>query len=101
MWVFFPFCPLFSLRAFLLLGDNAPHKIRQPRCCREYGKWYSVWQDDASDPTGYRLLKALPERPVADELDDIYNVANGLEDENPSSDFLDSIAKFVRDFGRL
>lgn len=60
-----------------------------------------MWQDDASDPTGYRLLKVLSERPVADELDNIYDVANGLEDENSSSDFMDSIAKFVRDFGRL
>lgn len=75
--------------------------MRQPRWPREYGKWYSVWQDDASDPTGYRLLKVLPERPVADDLDNIYSVANGLEDENTSSDFMGSVAKFVRDFGRL
>ncbi|CAM9632036.1 unnamed protein product [Ascophyllum nodosum] len=68
---------------------------------REHGKWYSVWQDDADDPTGYRLLKAVPERPVGDELDEIYDVANGLEEENSSPDFLDSVAKFVRDFKRL
>lgn len=80
-------------------------RTRIPLCSfsfdREYGKRYTVWQNDADDPSGYRLLKAVSERPVGEALDDIYDVANGLADEDSSPDFLDSVAKFVRDFGRL
>eukprot|EP00752_Nemacystus_decipiens_P010374 g9244.t1 len=68
---------------------------------KEHGKRYTVWQDDADDPSGYRLLKAVSERPVGEALDDIYNIANGLADEDSTPEFLDSVAKFVRDFGRL
>ncbi|CAN0411208.1 unnamed protein product, partial [Ectocarpus fasciculatus] len=68
---------------------------------KEHGKRYTVWQDDPDDPSGYRLLKAVSERPVGEALDDIYDVANGLADEDSTPEFLDSVAKFVRDFGRL
>lgn len=60
-----------------------------------------MWQDDADDPSGYRLLKAVSERPVGEALDDIYNIANGLAEEGSTPEFLDTVAKFVRDFGRL
>lgn len=60
-----------------------------------------MWQDDPDDPSGYRLLKAVSERPVGEALDDIYDVANGLADEDSAPEFLDAVAKFVRDFGRL
>lgn len=65
---------------------------------REHGKWYTVWQDDPEDPTGYRLLKTTTERPVGETLDDIYNIANGLQGEDEAPEFLGSLAKFVRDF---
>lgn len=68
---------------------------------REHGKRYSVWQDDANEPTGYRLLKSVSERPGGDALDEIYSVANGLTEEESTPEFLNSVAKFVRDFGRL
>lgn len=74
---------------------------RNEICNREHGKRYTVWQDDADDPSGYRLLKAVSERPVGEALDDIYDVANGLADEDSTPEFLDTVAKFVRDFGRL
>lgn len=72
-----------------------------PPLHREYGKRYTVWQDDANDPSGYRLLKAVSERPLGEALDDIYNIANGLADEESTPEFLNSVAKFVRDFGRM
>lgn len=68
---------------------------------REHGKRYTVWQDDANDPSGYRLLKAVSERPLGEALDDIYNIANGLDEEESAPEFLNSVAKFVRDFGRM
>ena len=60
-----------------------------------------MWQDDANDPSGYRLLKAVSERPLGETLDDIYDVANGLDEEDSTPEFLNSVAKFVRDFGRM
>ncbi|CAM9713639.1 unnamed protein product [Laminaria digitata] len=68
---------------------------------KEHGKRYTVWQDDANDPSGYRLLKAVSERPLGEALDDIYNIANGLDEEESTPEFLNSVAKFVRDFGRM
>lgn len=68
---------------------------------REHGKRYTVWQDDSNEPTGYRLLKTVAERPVGEALDDIYNIANGLQEEDATPDFLNTVAKFVRDFGNL
>lgn len=68
---------------------------------REHGKKYTVWQDDSDDPTGYRLLKTVTKRPVGEALDDIYNIANGLQAEDETPEFLNTVAKFVRDFGTL
>ncbi|CAM9947550.1 unnamed protein product, partial [Discosporangium mesarthrocarpum] len=68
---------------------------------REHGKEYSVWQDDPEDPTGYRLLDSVREKPVGEVLDKIYLAGNGLEEESSGPMFLDGVADFVREFGRL
>lgn len=68
---------------------------------REHGKWYTVWQDDPEDPSGYRFLKTVATRPSGEDLNDIYNIANGLQDEDDAPEFLGSMAKFIRDFGAM
>lgn len=68
---------------------------------REHGKRYSVWQDDPQVPTGYRLLQTVAEKPSFDTLESIYNVANGVQEEDQPPEFLDSLAKFVRDLGAM
>ncbi|CAM9225651.1 unnamed protein product [Choristocarpus tenellus] len=67
----------------------------------EYGKKYSVWQDEPKNPTGYRLLKSVRQRPLGEVLDDIYLESNSDDEPGATPKFLDSVAGFVRDFGRL
>jgi hypothetical protein len=68
--------------------------------CR-YGKSYSVWQEDDSVESGYRLLRNTDAKPNFEELEEIYDEENGLATPSDTPAFLNAFADFVRDFGRL
>ncbi|CAM9885841.1 unnamed protein product, partial [Phaeothamnion confervicola] len=68
---------------------------------RFHGRRYSIWQEDAAAAGGFRCIRSTEERPSGPDLEDIYDIENGLATEQSTPKFLDGIADFVRDFGRL
>jgi len=68
---------------------------------RTWPNAYSVWQEDADSEGGYKLIKTLPYLPANPEVEDIYDIANGLMDERESGGVLDQLGDFMQGMMRL
>lgn len=62
---------------------------------------YSVWQEDENSEGGYKLIKTLPYLPSNPDVEDIYDVANGLMKEKEGGGLLDQFGDFVQGMTRL
>lgn len=67
-------------------------------------KWpdaFSVYQEDAIQPGGYKLIKIMDRLPSNPEVEDIYDIANGNMKEKQSGGLLDQFGDFVNGMMRL
>jgi len=62
---------------------------------------HSVWQEDDDAVGGYKLIKSQNYLPSNPEVEDIYDIANGLMDERQSIGVLDQLGDFVNGMMRL
>lgn len=69
---------------------------------RVWPQLFSVWQEDANESTGYRLIKAMDRLPSNPEVEDIYDIENG-DMRAPSEGFglLNALGDFVNGMTRL
>lgn len=68
---------------------------------RQYPQEYSVWQEDENADGGYRLIKTLDRLPSNPEVEDIYDIENGIQQERAGGGFLDALGDFVNGMTRL
>jgi Domain of unknown function (DUF1995) len=68
---------------------------------RQYPNQYSVYQEDANVNGGYRLIETLSYLPSNPEVEDIYDMANGIRDKPKSGGILDQFGDFVQGMMRL
>ena len=68
---------------------------------RQWPNAYSVWQEDADAEGGYRLIKTLDRLPSNPEVEDIYDIENGMMEERKSGGVLDQFGDFVQGMMRL
>mmetsp|Transcript_14179 Transcript_14179/g.21920 ORF Transcript_14179/g.21920 Transcript_14179/m.21920 type:complete len:391 (+) Transcript_14179:60-1232(+) len=69
---------------------------------RVWPQLFTVWQEDAEESTGYRLIKAMDRLPSNPEVEDIYDIENG-EMSAPGEGFglLNALGDFVNGMTRL
>jgi len=69
---------------------------------RSWPKDFGVWQEDEGSEGGYRLIKALGAVPSNPEVEDIYDIENGLQDA-PKEGFglLNAIGDFAQGMMRM
>ncbi|KAL3932177.1 MAG: hypothetical protein SGBAC_010972 [Bacillariaceae sp.] len=68
---------------------------------RTWPNAYTVWQEDENSEGGYKLIKQLPYLPANPEVEDIYDIANGLMDEREGGGVLDQLGDFMQGMMRL
>lgn len=68
---------------------------------RVWPRDFSVWQEDENADGGYRLIRTLPQLPSNPEVEDIYDIENGIMDEKKSGGILDQFGDFVNGMMRL
>ena len=68
---------------------------------RRFPEAFSVWQEDENTNGGYRLIKTLDRLPSNPEVEDIYDVENGIQTEKQSGGLLDQLGDFVNGMTRL
>lgn len=68
---------------------------------RVWPRDFSVWQEDENADGGYRLIKTLQQLPSNPEVEDIYDIENGLRSEKEGGGFLDQFGDFVNGMMRL
>jgi Domain of unknown function (DUF1995) len=68
---------------------------------RVWPREFSVWQEDENEDGGYRLIRTLPKLPSNPEVEDIYDVENGLMDKKKTGGVLDQLGDFVNGMMRL
>ena len=69
---------------------------------RVWPREFSVWQEDEDAEAGYRLIRTLPTLPSNPEVEDIYDIENGLKDEKKGGGgFLDQLGDFVNGMTKL
>ena len=76
---------------------------------RQWPQKYSVWQEDATAPGGYKLLQALNTLPSNPEVEDIYDLAAAEDNNNESGgqgggrggNVLDQLGDFMQGMMRL
>jgi len=68
---------------------------------RVWPRDFSVWQEDENADGGYKLIKALQQLPSNPEVEDIYDIENGLMQEKKSGGVLDQFGDFVNGMMRL
>lgn len=68
---------------------------------RKYPDSFSVYQEDANVEGGYRLIKLLEYLPSNPEVEDIYDIENGLKSERESGGILDQFGDFVNGMMKL
>jgi hypothetical protein len=69
---------------------------------RQWPDAFSVYQEDPSIlDGGYRLIKVMNRLPSNPEVEDIYDIENGLQDAKPSGGILDQFGDFVNGMMRL
>jgi hypothetical protein len=62
---------------------------------------YSVWQEDENASGGYRLIQTQPTLPTNPEVEDIYDIENGLMNEKKGGGPLDQLGDFVNGMMKL
>uniref|UniRef100_A0A7S2PCV2 DUF1995 domain-containing protein n=1 Tax=Leptocylindrus danicus TaxID=163516 RepID=A0A7S2PCV2_9STRA len=63
---------------------------------------FSVWQEDENSDGGYRLIKSLDNLPSNPEVEDIYDIENGLMNApKDGPGFLNALGDFVNGMTRL
>jgi hypothetical protein len=69
---------------------------------RLWPRTFSVWQEDEGADGGYRLIASLDRLPSNPEVEDIYDVENGLaQGKGAGGGFLDQFGDFVNGMMRL
>ena len=71
---------------------------------RLYPGQFTVWQEDANEDDGYRMIKSMERLPSNPEVEDIYDIENGdMNDPEKSQGFgiLNAIGDFVNGMTRL
>jgi Domain of unknown function (DUF1995) len=68
---------------------------------RVWPREFSVWQEDENQDGGYRLIRTLPKLPSNPEVEDIYDIENGLMDKKKTGGVLDQLGDFVNGMMRL
>jgi hypothetical protein len=68
---------------------------------RVWPQAFSVWQEDETAAGGYKLLQALDRLPSNPEVEDIYDIGNGLQDAKKGGGPLDQLGDFVNGMMRL
>mmetsp|Transcript_19458 Transcript_19458/g.36424 ORF Transcript_19458/g.36424 Transcript_19458/m.36424 type:complete len:346 (-) Transcript_19458:251-1288(-) len=71
---------------------------------RLWPRQFTVWQEDADEADGYRMIKSMDRLPSNPEVEDIYDIENGLMNDpeaNKGFGFLDSLGDFVNGMTRL
>ena len=68
---------------------------------RSWPNAYSVWQEDEDADGGYRLIRTQGTLPSNPEVEDIYDIENGLMSEKQSGGPLDQLGDFVNGMMRL
>lgn len=69
---------------------------------RVWPQLFTVWQEDANENSGYRMIKAMDRLPSNPEVEDIYDIENG-DTAAPSEGFgfLNALGDFVNGMTRL
>ena len=69
---------------------------------RAWPRDFTVWQDDESAEGGYRMIKQLERLPSNPEVEDIYDIENGIQqDPGKGPGFLNALGEFVQGMTRL
>lgn len=68
---------------------------------RRFPDAFTVWQEDENAEGGYRLIKTQDRLPSNPEVEDIYDIENGLREERGGGGFLDQLGDFVNGMTRL
>lgn len=68
---------------------------------RQWPAAYTIWQEDNTADSGYRLLQTLDRLPSNPEVEDVYDIANGSRSERQSGGLLDQFGDFVNGMMRL
>jgi Domain of unknown function (DUF1995) len=68
---------------------------------RQWPAAYTVWQEDTDAAGGYRLIKTQGRMPSNPEVEDIYDIENGVTEERQSGGILDQFGDFVNGMMRL
>ena len=69
---------------------------------RAWPSEFSVWQEDENKEGGYRLIKSLDNLPSNPEVEDIYDIENGLMNvPKDGLGFLNALGDFVNGMTRL
>lgn len=68
---------------------------------RKWPQPYSVWQEDEDVEGGYRLIKTLDRLPSNPEVEDMYDIENGLMEARKGGGVLDQLGDFMNGMMRL
>eukprot|EP00591_Stephanopyxis_turris_P013378 CAMPEP_0195520910 /NCGR_PEP_ID=MMETSP0794_2-20130614/17615_1 /TAXON_ID=515487 /ORGANISM="Stephanopyxis turris, Strain CCMP 815" /LENGTH=401 /DNA_ID=CAMNT_0040650353 /DNA_START=108 /DNA_END=1313 /DNA_ORIENTATION=- len=69
---------------------------------RTWPRLFTVWQEDENEEGGYRLIKTLERQPSNPEVEDIYDIENGLMNEQKDGfGFLNALGDFVNGMTKL
>lgn len=71
---------------------------------RVWPRQFTVWQEDADEEDGYRMIKSLDRLPSNPEVEDIYDIENGAmvdPESRKGFGFLDGLGDFVNGMTRL
>jgi Domain of unknown function (DUF1995) len=68
---------------------------------RQWPSQFSVWQEDSNAIGGYRLLQSLDTLPSNPDVEDIYDIANGLKQKRQGGGLLDQFGDFVNGMMKL
>jgi hypothetical protein len=62
---------------------------------REWPAAFTVWQEDETESSGYKLIRILDRLPSNPEVEDIYEMENGGQQEKQSGGVLNALGDFV------
>lgn len=71
---------------------------------RLYPRQFTVWQEDENAQDGYRMIKSMDRLPSNPEVEDIYDIENGIANDPEKAKgfgFLDALGDFVNGMTKL
>jgi len=68
---------------------------------RKWPQLFSVWQEDEDADGGYRLIKTMDRLPSNPEVEDIYDIENGMMEGKEGGGVLDQLGDFMNGMMRL